>query len=70
MNNKEKPQYLITNPVFSEYKIIPTQKEYNFYVDIFGDYKADRITVPLKIYKIPNSNKISDYQILNPYLIK
>tara|TARA_B100000925_G_C21930569_1_gene440091 strand:- start:585 stop:794 length:210 start_codon:yes stop_codon:yes gene_type:complete len=68
MNNKEKPQYLITNPVFSEYKIIPTQKEYDFYVDILGDFKADRITVPLKLFRFPKSTEIKDYLALRPFL--
>ena len=68
MNNKEKPQYLITNPVFSEYKIIPIQKEYDFYVDILGDFKADRITVPLKLFRIPKSTEIKDYLALRPFL--
>jgi hypothetical protein len=69
MNNKQKPQYLITNPVFSEYKMIPTQKEYDFYVDIFGDLKTDRITVPLKLFRFPNiSTEIKDYLALRPFL--
>jgi hypothetical protein len=70
MLNIEKPKYLVTNPIHSCFKFIPIQKEYQFFIDIFDEVRIDRISVPLKIYKIPNSNNISNYTKLHPYLIK
>ena len=70
MNKKEKLKYLVANPVFNGFKTIPIQKEYQIFIDVFGEVRTDRISVPLRIYKIPKSNDISYYTSLYPYLIK
>ncbi len=70
MEKNELPKYLITNPVFRYFNTIPTQKDYRFYVDIFGELKADRIIVPLKLFKVPKSTDIEDYLALKEFINK
>ncbi len=61
MQHIEKPKYLVTNPIHNCFKKILIQKEWDIYLDIFGEVQAHRIRAPLKIYKIPNTNNPKDY---------
>ena len=63
--NKEKPEYLVINPIFSLLKKdVMTLRQNQLYRDFNGDIQIERIKIPLKLFFTgPDETNIKEYYL-------